>query len=78
MSSNTDFAAMSLANFVLGWNLLLILRQKKILSDEEVKHVLEHALLGLETYQHPASEGDKSAIIEARRLLEQFRDLLGA
>ncbi len=66
-------AGLALATFTLLSHLLLELRILELMTDEEVRELIEHALLDLETNQGAAKPEDHDTFRMARWYLETLR-----
>jgi hypothetical protein len=62
-----------LAGFLIGINAMLMLEKKGVLSHEEVKEIVEQALLNLETQQAMLRPEAQKVFESARGILESLR-----
>jgi hypothetical protein len=65
-----------LAGFLLGMNTMLMLEKKGVLSHEEVKEIVEQALLNLETQQATMGPEAQKVFESARGILESLRTIV--
>ena len=68
--------AEALSGYILSMNLLFILQQKKILTQDEAAEAVDQAILNLETHQHRAGPGRQETFEGARELLELLRSVI--
>lgn len=65
-----------LSAFLLSVNTMLMLEKKGVLTHDEMKEIVEQALLNLETHQQKATWAAQQVFQASRGILEEFRKLI--